>query len=377
MATIELRKRDDGSSSYRARIRLKQNGVIVHEESETFDARVFKRRDVELWALRREAELSKPGALEGMQGLRITLAQAIQRYQKEFGGRDAWGRSKTSDLARLVKTVIATKSLGSIRPGDLVEHVQVRRREGAGAATAGNDLVWIRVLYKTARAAWHLPLDVRVVDDAVELCRQQRLIARAKERERRPTLDELERILAWLGERTRAEIPMDEIVLFALFSTRREAEICELKREDYDAKRGDIVVRNAKDPRGKGRDRRVGLTPEAKIILERQPAGDLYFPYNPKSIQSAFTRACQVLGIENLRFHDLRHEGTSRLFELGWTIPQVATVTGHRSWQNLKRYTHLQGHKPVDKYKGWKWLPIRRGSARSAGARARGTRRDA
>jgi integrase len=68
----------------------------------------------------------------------------------------------------------------------------------------------------------------------------------------------------------------------------------------------------------------------------------------------AFTRACALLGIDDLHFHDLRHEGISRLFELGWTIPQVATVSSHRSWTSLKRYSHL--HRTGDKYAGWPWI---------------------
>src|SRR5215831_10607941 len=63
-----------------------------------------------------------------------------------------------------------------------------------------------------------------------------------------------------------------------------------------------------------------------------------------------------ALGIDDLRFHDLRHEGISRLFEMGKTIPQAAAVSGHRSWTSLKRYTHIR--QTGDKYKGWKWLPI-------------------
>ncbi|TIN81271.1 tyrosine-type recombinase/integrase, partial [Mesorhizobium sp.] len=55
-------------------------------------------------------------------------------------------------------------------------------------------------------------------------------------------------------------------------------------------------------------------------------------------------------------FHDLRHEGISRLFELGWNIPHVAAVSGHRSWTNLKRYTHIRQR--ADKYAGWEWLEI-------------------
>jgi len=151
---------------------------------------------------------------------------------------------------------------------------------------------------------------------------------------------------------------MAEIVLFALFSARREAEICALRRADYDRAADAILVRDAKDPRKRGVVLRVSLPPEAQAVLERQPAGDeLFFPVNPKSVQAAFARACKMLGIEDLHFHDLRHEAASRLAELGWTIPQMASVTGHRTWANLQRYTHLQGHGIVDKYAGWGFRP--------------------
>src|SRR3546814_15283962 len=69
---------------------------------------------------------------------------------------------------------------------------------------------------------------------------------------------------------------------------------------------------------------------------------DRIFPYNPRSVGTAFRRACRALKIENLHFHDLRHEATSRLFEAGLRIEQVALVTGHRDWKMLKRYTHLR-----------------------------------
>ncbi|KAK6697431.1 hypothetical protein SNK04_014003 [Fusarium graminearum] len=71
------------------------------------------------------------------------------------------------------------------------------------------------------------------------------------------------------------------------------------------------------------------------------PAGVAYLPYKADSIGASFRRACNRLQIEDLHFHDLRHEGTSRLFEQGYTIPEVAIVTGHRDWKSLKRYTQL------------------------------------
>ena len=74
-----------------------------------------------------------------------------------------------------------------------------------------------------------------------------------------------------------------------------------------------------------------------------QPKGSAYiFPYEPRSVGAAFTRACHVLGIKDLRFHDLRHEATSRLFERGYQIHEVAQFTLHDSWNELKRYTNLR-----------------------------------
>ena len=66
------------------------------------------------------------------------------------------------------------------------------------------------------------------------------------------------------------------------------------------------------------------------------------FPYNHRSVSKAFARACEELKIEDFHFHDLRHEGTSRLFEAGLTIEKVALVTGHKDWRTLRRYTKLK-----------------------------------
>jgi hypothetical protein len=61
--------------------------------------------------------------------------------------------------------------------------------------------------------------------------------------------------------------------------------------------------------------------------------------------------------------HDLRHNGISRLSEIGRNIPQVSAVSGHRSWSSLKRYTHLR--QTGDKYAGWKWFSVLTSSASS------------
>ena len=113
-----------------------------------------------------------------------------------------------------------------------------------------------------------------------------------------------------------------------------------------------LTIRDRKDPREKrGNDQRIPLLSvsgfDALALIEEQRSiraneDDRIFPYYHRSAGTAFTRACKDLAIKALHFHDLRHEGTSRLFEAGFAIEQVALVTGHKDWKMLRRYTHLK-----------------------------------
>lgn len=106
-----------------------------------------------------------------------------------------------------------------------------------------------------------------------------------------------------------------------------------------------------------GNDTWVDLPDEAIQVIESMPkTKPEIFPYSPDAVTANFTRACKLLGVEDLRFHDLRHEGISRLFLMGRNIPQIAAVSGHRSWISLKRYTHIR--EAGDKYANWGCLQI-------------------
>jgi integrase len=150
---------------------------------------------------------------------------------------------------------------------------------------------------------------------------------------------------------------MADIVLFAMFSTRRQEEITRITWADLDSEHGRVLVRDMKHPGEKiGNDQWLDLPPEAMAVIQRQHRTDpRIFPASTDAISASFTRACKMLGIDGLHFHDLRHDGISRLFEMGWSIPHVAAVSGHRSWQSLKRYTHIRQR--GDKYAGWKKNP--------------------
>ena len=87
----------------------------------------------------------------------------------------------------------------------------------------------------------------------------------------------------------------------------------------------------------------VPLLGGAWDILMRQPHKDeRIFPFDSRSVTAGFQRVRNELGIEDLRYHDLRREGASRLFEKGFAVHEVAQVTGHRNLNTLwKIYTQL------------------------------------
>lgn len=354
MATIITRKRKDGMR-YTARIRLKRDGKIFFSEQETFDKKSLAKK----WASLREAELNLPNALEYLQYQNLTLGEVLAWYRDDFDGENEFGRSKLSSINYLINhPEFSELNALELNTGQLVAHVHSRRREGTGPATVNNDLVWLRNAFRAVSIGRNVPLKLQVIDDAAYLCRKEKLIAKSKKRTRRPTLDELNTLLTYFDDRDgRANIPMVDVTLFALFSSRRQDEICRIKWSDLDEENSRVLVRGMKHPREKT-DTWVFLPDAAwALIQKQQELADEIFPYKGKSISSAFTRACHFLGIEGLRFHDLRHECTSWLFELGWDIPRVSSVTGHNAWSSLQRYTHIREFGKKDKYNQWAWLP--------------------
>lgn len=353
MATITARKGKKGTR-YTAQIRLREKGKIIYTESETFD----KRRLAEQWAKRRETELAQPTTLEKARHRGITIKQVLEWYRDDFDGLSKFGRSKLSHINYLINhPEFCELDALSLTSSQLVAHATRRQRvDKAMPATINNDFIWLSNAFRAVRIGRNIPLEQQVVDDAMFLCRKEGIIGKSKARERRPTREELEQLLTYFEGQRRGHIPMVDVLLFALFSTRRQDEICRIRWADLDEERRRVLVRDMKHPREKV-DTWCFLSDRAWAIIQRQNRDkEFIFPFNGKSISTAFTRACKLLGIEDLRFHDLRHEGASHLFELGWDIPRVAAVTGHRSWTALQRYTHLQEHGTLDRYEKWQWL---------------------
>ncbi|NJL06832.1 MAG: site-specific integrase [Methylacidiphilales bacterium] len=354
MGTIVARKRQDGTPAYQARVQIMRRGVIACRESKTFESRPAARA----WIDRREKELLQPGALERLNAPSITLADAIDKYTTSLGRPMSPTMRRTT--SRLKASSLGSMACRSIRSQHIVEFAQGLRAIGLAPATVGLAISLVAPVFTVARPAWNIELDAAEMVAARHVLARLGVTGASKHRERRPTLDEMSRIMQTFSEQPTylRAVPMMHIAAFALFSARRVSEIARILWSDLDEGGSRILIRDMKHPRAKkGNHVWCDLTPEALAIIRAMPRRDKrIFPHDQTYIGDRFREAVTGLQIEDLVFHDLRHEAISRLFEMGRTLPQVAAVSGHRSWSNLSRYTHLR--QTGDRWAGWKWLGV-------------------
>ena len=120
----------------------------------------------------------------------------------------------------------------------------------------------------------------------------------------------------------------------------RRGEILGLSWDNVDLKRRTVFLPLTKN----GSSREVPLTSKALSVLQEQRRRtDTHpFPVNANAFRLAWVRMRSRTGLNDLRFHDLRHEAISRFFEMGLSIPEVALISGHKDVKMLFRYTHLK-----------------------------------
>lgn len=365
MGTISQRKLADGTIRFRAEIRISRKGFANFKESKTFSSM----RLAQKWLAMREEEIEEnPDILLGRSDVtNITLANAIDKYLDEVGSE--YGRTKTYCLRLIQKFPIAQYIITKIKPADISEHVALRKAGYAkldlkpiATSTLQHELLHIRGVLSHASVMWDVNVDLAGFDKATAQLRKTRQISSSGKRDRLPTTAELKKLTEYFYRKWQKPVysyPMHLIMWFAIFSCRRESEITEMLLADYDEDNEVWKVRDLKNPNGsKGNHKEFNvLEPCRKMIellqvkstrkrmLNRGYDKDLLIPLSPKTIGGEFRNACKILGIEDLRFHDLRHEGCTRLAEQGFTIPQIQQVSLHDSWGSLERYVSVKRRK--------------------------------
>lgn len=344
MATFEKR-----GSSWRVSVRRKGETKL----SKTFPTKSMAK----VWADRIEKGIIERRASGSSEADDKTLKQLIEWYEGYVASLSKVGRTKTSDLNRLKGYAIADRVASGLRSRDYIRHIEERRKGGTGPSTVLNDIVWIRQVIKAARGSLGLSASLSEIEDATDYLRAHKLVAKSRKRKRRLKEGEEKAILDYFAKRdAQSDIPMSRIVRFALVSTRRQEEICRLKWRDIDRAKCTAWLDDVKHPSQKeGNRREFRLLPEALKLIDQQPKeGELVFPYKPKTVGAYFTEAMKMLGIEDLHFHDLRREAISRLFERGYSIPEVALFSLHDSWATLQIYTNLKPEDVPERHKSVK-----------------------
>jgi len=316
------------------------------------------KRDAEDWARRTEDEMVRGVYIQRSGSERTTLQAALQRYLSDITPT----KKLSTQKAEHTKAKQLIKGLGKYSMAALSAEVIAAYRDerlasltNRGAPTSNNtvrlELALLSHLYTIAIQEWGLGLTFNPVLNIRKPSpgegRTRRLEAGEEVRLLRAVNDHSNPMLGW-------------IVVIALETGMRSSEITSLRRSQVDMNRRVIRLTDTKNDGS----RTVPLSRKATEVFAaalenplRTTETDLIFFGEPgqdgRRRPYAFTRAWALvkakLGMKDLRFHDLRHEAVSRFVESGLSDQEVSAISGHKSMQMLKRYTHLRAEDLVDK----------------------------
>jgi len=318
MATFRKR----GAYQWQAQVRKKGQPL----QSKTFGTRA----EAEQWARAIEVEMDQGVFVSRAEAESTTLKELLDRYLAEITPRKKGAASETNRLRALMRLPLARRYVAGIRGMDIACFRDERLRN-VTPSTVKRDLVLLGHVFEVARKEWGVYVHNPV--------RDIRLPADNRPRDRRLQAGEEARLLEACRE---ARNPwLLSIVQLALETAMRQGELTRLRWEYIDLNRRTAHLPDTKN----GEARTVPLSTTAVRVLRTLPRS-LHGPVSPglttEAVKRAYIRAVRRAGIENLRFHDLRHEATTRLFEKGLNIMEVASITGHKDLRMLRRYTHLK-----------------------------------
>lgn len=259
-----------------------------------------------------------------------TLREALERYLVEVSPLKKSHKQESYRVTDWKQRPIAQRYLASIRGKDVADTVREMQSEGKSANTISLHLAILSHLFTIARKEWGMESLV----NPVELVRKPK---KPQGRDRRLVDDEEQRLL----DACRATNPeLAHIVTIAIETAMRQGEIIGMTWDLVDLKRHTVTLLTTKN----GSKRIVPLSNTAVGTLQGMPRrmDGRVWTYTQDGLKSSWIKAVKRTAIDDLTFHDLRHEATSRLFEKGFNPMEVSSITGHKNMQMLKRYTHLK-----------------------------------
>lgn len=281
------------------------------------------------WARLEEAAIDNGhGRVETKSSRETTVSEVLSRYAREKTPKKKGAETELLRLAKMQNAPFAQLSISNLTSSAVADYRDQRLSE-VRPTTVRRELGILRSILETARKEWSAPIRENPVAQIAVPAAQD-----ARERRLRP--GEEQRLLDSIDKgRNQFVRP---VVALALATGLRRGELLRLTWEDIDPEQRTALIRDTKN----GSDRVIPLTRPAASILEDlgQACGGV-FQITPNALRQSWRRACQRGSIEDLRFHDLRHEAISRFFEVGLSVPEVAVLSGHKDARMLFRYTHL------------------------------------
>ncbi len=304
---------------YQWQVKIRRKGYPI--QSKTFETE----DDAKKWSRLIESEMDRGVFCSQAEAEKTTLDEALERYLREITPEKKGAKQEKSRINILRQSMLAPRYLASIRGTDVAKY-RDERLETRSPITVNNELIVLSHLFTVARKEWGLEGLRNPVSD----------IRKPKQptgRDRRLQTGEEEKLLALASPQLRP------LIVMALETAMRQGELLSISWKDVNLKQRTIFLSDTKN----GESRSVPLSTTAIATLKKIPrdiSTPLVFPI--LGVSRKFSSACKTAGIDDLRFHDLRHEATSRLFEKGLNPMEVASITGHKTLQMLKRYTHLR-----------------------------------
>ncbi|MHB1620512.1 MAG: tyrosine-type recombinase/integrase [Sulfuricella sp.] len=329
--------------AYQWEVKIRRKGYP--QICKTFDSKA----DAETWAWTIESEMKRGIFVSRSEAENTTLREILDRYMREVTPLKKGAEREINRIKKWLARPISSRFLATIRGADIAEFRDAERKRGLAENSIRLEIALLSHVFETARTEWRM-------ETLSNPCRSIKLPAGSKQRDRRLESGEEEYLLKCLRDGCRNPNAAP-IVEFAIETAMRQSEILGLEWDRVDMNKRIAVLRDTKN----GDQRIVPLSSKAVGVLQHLPRpidGGMIFRMTQDGLIRAFSRACEQGQklyrkeneqdppsgfLENLRFHDLRHESTSRFFESGrLDMMEVALITGHKTLQMLKRYTHLR-----------------------------------
>lgn len=323
MATITKR-----GNFWRAQVRRRG----FPPENNTFDTRA----QAEAWARSIETAMDRGVFVSLGEAQHTTLGEALERYGREISSAKHHPQQDLQRIRHWLRQPLAHYFLGNLRGTDFARYRDDRLGQGRAQNTVRLELALVSHLFEIARKEWGM-------EGLLNPLKNIRKPSGSQERDRRLRQGEYELIAAALSEHENRWLrPLFD---FAIETSLRQGMLFVLKWEWVDLDKQVVRIPSAYRNKGnKGVPPALPLSIKATDVLRslpRSPDGHV-FGTTQNAMVCAWKRTIKRLNIQDLHWHDLRHEAASRLFEKGLNPMEVASITGHKNLNMLRRYTHLQ-----------------------------------